>query len=215
MAGKQRTWSKDNPFSMPFQKAEWEEQNNPNWINYKGPEVETWDVFGDHTATTFQTKEDFLSSYDPEIHGPMYEKGRWSSYPRGDTHFGDHYWTNTEDDVKWGDDKYRSLYYDIDAETGQTNPYLFNKAIAAQYDDAGNLLDVSASKRGFLDPQSGGGWVGSGPDLLSVAKYGQMYESDVLEGLFDTSQWETFTEEQKGGLAHHWLNKAMSTTAGE
>lgn len=39
MAGTQRKWSPENPGGMPFQKAEWEEQNNPNWFNYKGPVV--------------------------------------------------------------------------------------------------------------------------------------------------------------------------------
>jgi hypothetical protein len=37
MAGTQRTWSPENPGGMPFQMKEWEEQNNPNWYNYKGP----------------------------------------------------------------------------------------------------------------------------------------------------------------------------------
>tara|TARA_R100001082_G_scaffold24015_1_gene11740 strand:- start:345 stop:1223 length:879 start_codon:yes stop_codon:yes gene_type:complete len=37
MAGTQRTWSPENPYSSGIQRKEWEEQNNPNWHNYKGP----------------------------------------------------------------------------------------------------------------------------------------------------------------------------------
>lgn len=36
MAGTQRTWSPENPYSSGPQRTEWEEQNNPNWYNYKG-----------------------------------------------------------------------------------------------------------------------------------------------------------------------------------
>tara|TARA_B100000902_G_C27311577_1_gene918742 strand:+ start:290 stop:1180 length:891 start_codon:yes stop_codon:yes gene_type:complete len=37
MSGTQRTWSPENPYSSGPQRSEWEEQNNPNWYNYKGP----------------------------------------------------------------------------------------------------------------------------------------------------------------------------------
>jgi len=172
------------PGSQATQFADWHEGAWDPDYEWSGYGFNQYDP--DFHGHEFRTASDFIANYDAEAEGPIISSNK----------FQDHTFIRDEDvdaAVKWGDDKYRSLYYNIDAETGGMSAYNFTKANTAQQDAEGNITGV------------GGG------DHVPAS----LYQSDVLEGLFDTSQWKSFTLEQKAALNRKWSTDTDSKYIGE